>query len=634
MTYRATVKDGTAYGISFHNYAQILSSENDANPADNASSATTLVTFNRPPVANDDFYSVNEDAVLSVSAPGVLANDTDADGNPLTVATPRPICPPVNGSLLFNPEGSFSYTPNANFNGVDSFTYHVTDGSVTSAVAIVTITVVPVNDPPVAAADSYSTDEDTALTMAAPGVLANDMDADFDSLVAALVTGPSHGVLFLNTDGSFLYTPALNYSGPDGFTYRASDGSAESGVTTVSIVVRPVNDAPVAEADAHATDEDTALSISAPGVLANDADVDGDALTASVASGPAHGTLTLNANGSFLYTPSANYNGPDSFTYKVSDGSVDSAPALVSITVRPINDIPVVTDDTYSTDEDTALNISVPGVLGNDTDVDGDALTAMLVADAAHGTLTFNPNGSFAYTPAANYNGPDSFTYRAADGVAQSAIATVSITVRPINDAPVVANDTYATDEDMPLNISTPGVLANDSDMEGDALTAQLVNGPAHGSLTLNPNGSFAYAPTGDYHGPDSFTYRANDGLADSSIATVSITVRPVNDAPAAANDADATDEDTPLNISTPGVLANDTDVDGDPLTAALLLVLSGAALNASGSFAYAEANYNGAAASPTGRTTVWRTRASRRSTSSSSHQRRSRDRERRLCHR
>ena len=170
-------------------------------------------------------------------------------------------------------------------------------------------------------------------------------------------------------------------------------------------------------------------------------------------------SIALNGNGSFTYTPGANYNGSDAFTYKANDGQADSNVATVSLTVNPVNDAPVAVADSYSTNEDTALTVTAPGVLGNDTDVDGDALTAILVAGPSHGSLALNGNGSFTYTPGANYNGSDAFTYKANDGQADSNVATVSLTVNPVNDAPVAVADSYSTNEDTALTVTAPGVL-------------------------------------------------------------------------------------------------------------------------------------------------------------------------------
>ena len=177
---------------------------------------------------------------------------------------------------------------------------------------------------------------------------------------------------------------------------------ADSNLATVSLNVVAANDAPVAADDQYSTNEDTALTVAAPGVRGNDADVDGDPLTASVVSPPTHGTLTLNANGSFTYTPAPDYRGQDGFTYKVNDGTADSNEATVTITVVPVNDPPVAADDAYTTAEDSALTIAAPGVKGNDTDSDGDAFTVRVIGQPAHGSVALNGDGSFTYTPAAD----------------------------------------------------------------------------------------------------------------------------------------------------------------------------------------------------------------------------------------
>ncbi|HLQ79063.1 MAG TPA: cadherin-like domain-containing protein, partial [Terriglobia bacterium] len=298
---------------------------------------------------------------------------------------------------------------------------------------------------------------------------------------------------------------------------------------------------PVANNDSYTVNQNGTLIIAAPGVLANDTDVDGNTLTAALVAGPASGSLTLNGNGSFTYTPNANFNGTDSFSYRATDGTANSNTATVTITVNGSNTAPVANDDCYTMNEDGVLNITAPGVLANDTDVNGDALTAVLVSGASHGTLTLNGNDSFVYTPNANFNGNDTFTYRANDGTANSNLATVTIVVCPINDAPVANNDSYITNQDTPLTVTIPGVLANDTDADGNAITAVLNSGPSHGALTLNANGSFTYTATAGFTGSDSFTYRASDGSTTSAIATVAITVNAVANAPLVTSPASIT---------------------------------------------------------------------------------------------
>ena len=551
---------------------------------------------NAAPVAGDDAYATDEDTPLVVVAgAGVLANDSDADGDPLALSL---LSEPVHGSLTLNADGSFAYTPAANFSGFDSFTYEIADGHGSSDSAVVNLTVNAVNDTPVVIADAYATSEDVPLVVAAgTGVLANDSDVDGDSLSAVLITGPAHGTLDLAANGGFIYTPAGNYNGIDGFTYRASDGIASSNLATVNLTISSVNDAPVAMGDSYAVDEDGTLDIAAPaGVLANDSDVDGGSLTASLVSGPAHGSLALNADGSFVYTPAANYSGADSFTYQVADGLGGTASATVDLTVTTVADTPVAADDGYDVTENGSLVVGATGVLANDSDADGDALTALLVAGPAHGALALNADGSFSYTPDAGYSGADSFIYQASDGGLVSNTATVSLTVTPVNATPVAIADAYATNEDMPLVVAAAtGLLTNDSDGDGDPLSALLVTGPTHGTLTLNADGSFSYTPDANYHGSDSFTYRASDGVADSADTVVDLTVNSVNDTPVAADDAATTAADTPVTIP---VLANDSDTDGDALTPSLISGPDhgGVVLNGDNTFTYTPAaGYTGA---------------------------------------
>src|SRR5205814_2057290 len=226
------------------------------------------------------------------------------------------------------------------------------------------------------------------------GVLGNDTDEDGDTLTSIVVSQPTHGAVTLNTNGSFTYTPALNYNGSDSFTYKANDGTADSNVATVTINVAAVNDAPVAVNDSYNATEDTPLTTAPPCFVGNDTDEDGNTLTAAVVAQPAHGTVTVNADGSFTYTPVLNYNGSDSFTYKANDGTVDSNTATVTVAVAAVNDAPVAVNDSYNTTEDTALTIAAPGVGGNDTDVDGNQLTAAVIAQPANGTVTVSADGS------------------------------------------------------------------------------------------------------------------------------------------------------------------------------------------------------------------------------------------------
>jgi VCBS repeat-containing protein len=287
---------------------------------------------------------------------------------------------------------------------------------------------------PEAVADAYETDEDTTLSVPGSGVLGNDADHTGAGLQAELVSGTSRGSLALDPDGSFTYTPDENFHGSDSFSYRALRGDLESDPVTVTIDVSSVNDAPVADAEAYLIGEDFPLVVAAPGVLGNDDDPDGDAVSAVSADGPDHGSLALESDGSFTYVPAPNYNGPDSFSYQASDGDLESGLVTVTIDVFAISDAISALDDTYAVDEDATLSVDAPGVLANDEDPDGGSLSAALVSSPEHGELTLEADGSFTYTPEPDYNGSDTFVYRAEQGEFEFQEATVTIEVAAVDD--------------------------------------------------------------------------------------------------------------------------------------------------------------------------------------------------------
>jgi VCBS repeat-containing protein len=299
--------------------------------------------------------------------------------------------------------------------------------------------------------------------------------------------------------------------------------------STGMIIIRKYGDAALAVADTYTVAEEGVLNVGAPGVLSNDFYFNPASLTAIKVSDPTHGTLTLNADGSFIYTPTANYNGPDSFTYKAYSGSADSNIATVSITIIAVNDAPVAQDQTVTTAEDTAATITLVA-----TDVDGDGLTYIIVTPPAHGVAEVVGN-VVIYTPTANYNGPDSFTFKANDGSADSNTATVTITVTPEKDNPLAVDDFYQTNQDTQLLVSAAdGVLKNDIDVDLNNRTVALSTNVTHGVLTLYVDGSFTYMPNLGFYGNDTFIYKlvtypaltVSDGWTDE--ATVTITVHEV----------------------------------------------------------------------------------------------------------
>jgi hypothetical protein len=553
-----------------------------------AEAAVTIAVVDRVPAAADDAYATSRNATLTVDPPGVLDNDADPDGDPLSAVLEDDVS---SGTLTLRSDGGFTFVAGDPFVPTETFTYRASDGADTGNLATVTLSIT--NDPPEAAADAYGTAMNTTLSVSvADGLLSNDSDADGDALTATLADGVTDGTLTFAPDGSFAYVPDDDFAGTDGFTYVAGDGVAESSPTTVTIVV--TNDAPIATDDAYSVVHDTTLTVSAPGLLDDDTDPNGDPLSAALATDVNNGALALTADGSFEYAPDPGFVGTDAFTYVASDGAAVSGPATVTITVT--NAAPVGTADGYGVAEDDTLTVTTAnGVLDNDSDADGDALTATLVDDVTNGTLILDADGSFTYAPDPGYTGVDGFTYQASDGIATSATTSVTISVDPAS--PTAIDDSYATLHDTTLTVeATNGVLDNDSDPNGDPLTATLVDDVTNGTLILDADGSFTYAPDPGFVGTDAFGYDATDGTYTSGTATVSISV--TNQAPAASPDSYVASQDATLSVSAAdGVLDNDSDADGDALTAALDGDVTNGALtlDADGSFEYTpNAGYTG----------------------------------------
>ena len=396
--------------------------------------------------------------------------------------------------------------------------------------------------------DSYSLDEDVSLNIDEEnGVLQNDSDIENNDITTKLSSDVSNGTLTLNSNGSFEYKPNENYFGTDSFTYSASDEYGDSQEATVNLTVNPINDKPTALDDIFTTSEDSDLNI-INGVLSNDNDVDNDTLSAMLISKTSNGILDFKLDGTFQYTPNANYNGNDSFTYLASDNFLESDTATVTIAVTAVNDAPVSEDISIITDEDTEKQITLKA-----TDIEGSDLTYSIVSEPENGTVTIS--GSTAtYTPSDNYNGSDSFTFRAIDGTDISNTATVAITVTAVNDAPITFPDFYTTQENSPITVFTNvGILSNDYDVEGQELIIILIENVLNGSLNLESDGSFTYNPESDFFGTDKFTYVAFDGLNLSKVTTVSIEVKEINQPPITSNIQVSTKEDIPVEFKLSG---------------------------------------------------------------------------------
>ncbi len=521
------------------------------------------------------------------------------------------------------------------------------------------------NNAPAAIGETLTINEDASVTV---NVLSNDTDVDGDRLtVSSFETTSAHGgKIQQNADGTFTYTAAANFAGNDSFSYTVSDGNGGTSIATVNITVNPVVDTPTLTVEAASGNEDTAIALNISSALT---DVDGsESLSINIAGVPTGAVLsagTLNNDGSWTLTsaelnnlkltPPTNSNADFSLTVTATSteaGVTASTSAILNVTVNAVNDAPVASADSVTTDEDTA---AIFAVLGNDSDVDGDSLTVSSFDKiSAHGgKIVQNNDGTFTYNPLANFNGTDSFSYTISDDNGGTSTATVNLTVNAVNDAPVLDNSgspiLNAIAED---SISNNGTLVASmignaiSDVDAGSVRGIAVTGlnASNGNwqysinngtswsnfgtasdssarlLAADSNTRIRFVPNSNYNGSSNISFRAWDQTTGSNgdtanITTVgtggtsafsnasetaSITITPVNDAPVAIADAYTTNEDIPLVVGvTNGVLSNDTDVDGNPLAISGFSANSAqggtVAMNANGSFTYTpKPNFNG----------------------------------------
>ncbi len=478
---------------------------------------------NAAPVAAADSASTDEDQSVTID---VLANDSDPEGGALTLDA---VTQGQFGSVVID-AGQLIYTPNADANGSDSFTYTVRDDQGAQSVATVTVTVAPAPDAPVAQDDSISGEQDGAIQIDA---LANDSDADGDSLTLD-VSGatPANGQVSV-LDGQIVYVPNPGFVGSDSFVYAVSDGSSSS-TATVSVTVYETNAAPVAAPDVANTLEDVAVAMD---LLANDSDANGDPLTVTALTSAfddagtvgvvetEHGSVTL-SGGVATYTPDADYAGTDSFGYVLSDGKTTSN-GTATVTIQAQNDAPVAQDDSASTDPDVAVSIDV---LSNDSDVDGDTLTLDISGAAPSNGSVSVVDGEILYTPNAGFIGSDSFTYGVSDGT-ETRTATVAVTVGSIYD-PIDPNATLLTDGDddgLPIltgNADAIDGLAGNDTLYGGSGTDSLYGNVGNDTLFGGSSGDILFGGSGD----DSLSGDNNNDTLDGGAGADTLTGGKGND--------------------------------------------------------------------------------------------------------
>ncbi|MEH0022745.1 MAG: cadherin-like domain-containing protein, partial [Desulfobacter sp.] len=547
-----------------------------------------MASANQPPVVSGpvDLGNMLEDGSILITADDLLANASDPDGDPLSVSAIWP----DSGNLSDNGNGTWTFQPDPDMNGAVNFNYIISDeiGSTSGVMTSASLDITAVNDEPVVSGpvDLGTMLEDGSILITADDLLANASDPDGDPLSVSAIWSDS-GNLSDNGNGTWTFQPDPDMNGAVNFNYIISDqiGSTSGVMTSASLDINAVNDAPVVSGpvDLGTMLEDGSILITANDLLANASDPDGDPLSVSAIWSDS-GNLLDNGNGTWTFQPEENMNGAVNFNYFVTDNIESSygsagAATSASLDVTAVNDAPVVSGpvDLGTMLEDGSILITSGDLLANASDVDGDPLSVYnLTTDS--GTLIDHANGTWTYYPEANRNGAVNFNYFVTDNIGSSygssgAATSASLDVTAVNDAPVVSGpvDLGTMLEDGSILITSDDLLANASDVDGDPLSVYNLTTDS-GTLIDHANGTWTYHPEANMNGAVNFNYFVTDNIGSSygssgAATSASLDVTAVNDAPVVSGPVDLGTmlEDGSILITANDLLANASDVDGDP---------------------------------------------------------------------
>ncbi|MFA9383720.1 MAG: tandem-95 repeat protein [Vibrio cyclitrophicus] len=559
----------TDNGDGTYSFAPNENFNGDVNFSFNVSDGTDTVTANidvsvtpenDPPVAGSTSYTVHEDNSITISNEQLLANSSDIEGE---VAIDSVTYSGSDGVLEINGNGTYTFSPNENFNGEISLDVVVVDEDDAAVSTTAGITVLEVNDPPVAGPTSYTVDEDSVLTFNETQVLLNASDIEGDvQLVEINYDGPD-GIFSINGDGTCSFAPNENFNGQVQLDVTIQDEDGAQVDTHITVDVLPINDVPVSGDLAYSVEEDGSITLSQEQLLSQANDVDGDDLTASNLMVDGDATVTANDDGSFTITPDANFNGDIDLTFDIKDG-VDTLVATADLTVNPVNDLPQPQDQAFSIGEDGVLNFTDEDLLTGATDIDGDDLSVEGVTyTGADGVLTDNGDGSYSFAPNENFNGDVNFSFDVSDGT-DTVQANIDVSVTPENDPPVAGSTSYTVHEDNSITISDEQLLANSSDIEGEVAIDSVAYTGADGVLEDNGNGTYTFSPNENFNGEVSLDVVVTDEEGATEATTAGISVLEVNDPPVAGSTSYTVHEDNSITISNEQLLANSSDIEGE----------------------------------------------------------------------
>ncbi|WP_435532831.1 tandem-95 repeat protein [Vibrio hippocampi] len=522
-----------------------------------------VLPINDAPVSGSTAYQVDEDGSITISQEQLLSQSSDVEGDDLTASN---LVVDGHAQVTANDDGSFTITPDADWNGDIDMHFDITDGTDTIQ-ATADLTVNPVNDLPQPQDQAFSMEEDGTLVFTDADLLMGATDIDGDDLsVEGVSYSGTDGILTDNGDGTYSFAPNENFNGDVEFSFDVNDGT-DTVSANIDVSVTPVDDAPTVDGNlAYSVNEDGEITLSQEQLLSNVSDVEGDDLTASNLSVDGNAEVTVNDDGSFTITPDADWNGDIDISFDVSDGN-NVVQSQADLTVNPVNDLPQPQDQAFSMEEDGTLVFTDADLLTGATDIDGDDLSVEGVNySGTDGILTDNGDGTYSFAPNENFNGDVEFSFDVNDGT-DTVSANIDVSVTPVDDAPTVeGNLAYSVNEDGEITLSQEQLLSNVSDVEGDDLTASNLSVDGNAEVSVNDDGSFTITPDADWNGDIDISFDVSDG--ENLVASgADLTVNPVNDLPQPQDQAFSMEEDGTLVFTDADLLTGATDIDGDELS-------------------------------------------------------------------
>ncbi|NJK96653.1 MAG: tandem-95 repeat protein, partial [Bacteroidales bacterium] len=501
------------------------------------------------PNAVDNNFTINEEETVNWD---VLSNDTGLEDGSLVVTIKSN---GKHGNATVNANNTIKYVPKKDYYGKDTIVYQVCDGDGDCSEAKVLVLLNNINDIPLGTSDNFSVEEDSPGIL---NVLSNDNNLGDGGITVGVLINPKHGNVVVNSDNTITYTPSKDYFGKDTVKYQVCDINNECSDAFLIITVNNTDDIPLAVRDDAFANKTNPSVIN---ILANDLNLGDGGLVVTVSAQGFHGTALVNNDKTITYTPSVEYDGKDSVTYKVCDNDGDCSEARIIFTLNSFDHIPQVVADDVTVTEDQSGTFNL---LTNDTGTEDGSIILTIVSNASHGSLAINNDNTVTYNPAPDYNGNDTFTYKICDLDGDCNTGNVNITVIPVNDTPVLPTIQVTVNEDNAIPIPA----LNDATGLGDGGILVTITGDGtHGVASVTEN-AITYTPEADFNGSDILTIKVCDTDGDCATSTVNITIEAVNDTPVAVKDLADSEEDQPVAID---VLSNDAGLGDGGITISLV---------------------------------------------------------------